>query len=60
MLWELGIRRGRVSVAGALSYLTPLLSTLGVCLLLGRPLTAGAALGGALILAGAALGTRRG
>ncbi len=59
VVWELGIRRGRVSVVGALSYLTPLLSTLLVCLALGNPLRMEAALGGALILAGAALGARR-
>lgn len=57
VLWELGIRRGRVQVVGTLAYLTPLLSTLGVWLVLGRPLGTHAALGGVLILAGAALGS---
>lgn len=58
-VWEVGIRRGRVAVVGALAYLTPLLSTLAVCLIAGRPLTAAAAAGGAAILAGAIVGTFR-
>jgi drug/metabolite transporter (DMT)-like permease len=59
VLWELGIRRGRVQVVGTLAYLTPLLSTLGLWLFLGSPLEPTAAAGGALILLGAALGARQ-
>lgn len=59
LLWELGIRRGRVQVVGTLAYLTPLLSTLALWLFLGSPLRVTAAAGGALILLGAALGARR-
>ncbi len=57
--WELGIRRGRVSVVGALAYLTPLLSTLGVCAVLHHPLSKTSAIGGVLILLGAILGSAR-
>lgn len=58
-LWERGISRGRVVVVGTLAYLTPLLSTLGVWLVLGRPLTTGTAIGGVLIVAAAVLGAAR-
>jgi drug/metabolite transporter (DMT)-like permease len=58
--WEMGVTRGRVMVVGALSYLTPLLATLCVWFFLGRPLHPSTALGGALILGGAVVGTWRG
>jgi len=57
--WEMGVTRGRVMVVGALSYLTPLLATLAVWFFLGRPLHASTAVGGALILGGAVVGTWR-
>lgn len=60
LLWEAGVRRGRVAVVGTLAYLAPLLSTLVVWLFLGRPLTLWTAAGGALIVAAAVLGTWRG
>ena len=59
LFWELGVRQGRVMVVGALSYLTPLLATLCVWIFLGKPLHASTAVGGALILAGAVVGTWR-
>ena len=59
LLWDWGIRRGRVTVAGLLSFLTPLLATAGVVVLLGAPLRAGTIVGGLLILGGAALGLKR-
>lgn len=58
--WEMGVTRGRVMVVGALSYLTPLLATLCVWFFLGEPLKSTTAVGGALILAGAIVGTWRG
>jgi len=59
LLWELGVRRGRVMVVGALSYLTPLLATLCVWQFLGKPLHATTVVGGAFILCGAFVGTFR-
>jgi drug/metabolite transporter (DMT)-like permease len=55
--WDAALKRGDPRVIGALSYLTPLLSTLNLVLLGGKELspTAGAAM--ALIVAGAAVGS---
>lgn len=58
-LWERGLRAGRMTVVGLLSFLVPPLSTAAVVLFLGRPLASAAALGGTLIVAGAVLGTVR-
>ena len=49
--------RGDPRTIGALSYLTPLLSTLLLTLVSGGSLTRFTAIGGALIVGGAVLGT---
>ena len=58
-LWDAALKRGDPRVIGSLAYLTPLLSTLNLVLLAGRPLSplSGAAM--ALIVAGAVVGTLR-
>lgn len=53
--WERAMTRGRASTIGALSYLDPLLSTLCVGWVLGKPLTGATWAGMALIIAGAAV-----
>jgi drug/metabolite transporter (DMT)-like permease len=58
-LWERGLRAGRVTTVGLLSFLVPPLATLGVVLFLDRPLAPGALVGGLLIVGGAVLGTAR-
>jgi len=57
--WDAALKRGDPRVIGALSYLTPLLSTSCLVLLGGKPFTSVAALAMALIIAGAALGGLR-
>ena len=54
-LWDIAMKRGDPRVTGVLAYATPLLSTLLLLLLTGRPLTAALALAALLIVAGAAL-----
>ncbi len=56
-LWDAALKRGDPRVIGALSYLTPLLSTRALTLIGGRQMTplAGAAMG--LIVAGATVGS---
>jgi len=57
--WDAAMKRGEPRVIGALSYLTPLLSTSCLVLLGGKPFTAIAAIAMILIVAGAAVGTLR-
>jgi len=59
-LWNYAMTRGDPRTIGALSYLTPLLSTLLLTSLGGGSLTALTALAGCLIVAGAVLGTLAG
>jgi len=56
-LWDAALKRGDPRVIGSLSYLTPLLSTLALVLIAGKPLTALSALAMALIIAGAVIGS---
>jgi drug/metabolite transporter (DMT)-like permease len=58
--WDAALKRGDPRVIGALSYLTPLLSTACLVLLGGKPFTRVTAVAMALIVSGAALGTLRG
>jgi len=55
--WDAALKRGDPRLIGALSYLTPLLSTSCLVLVGGRRFTGIAALAMALIVAGAALGS---
>jgi drug/metabolite transporter (DMT)-like permease len=55
--WDAALKRGDPRVIGALSYLTPLLSTLNLVLLGGKRLTTVAGLAMALIVAGAIVGS---
>ncbi len=55
--WDAALKRGDPRVIGALSYLTPLLSTLNLVLLGGKRLSPVAGLAMALIVAGAVLGS---
>jgi drug/metabolite transporter (DMT)-like permease len=55
--WDASLKRGDPRVIGALSYLTPLLSTLNLVMLGGKRLTAASAAAMALIVAGAAVGS---
>jgi drug/metabolite transporter (DMT)-like permease len=55
--WDAALKRGDPRVIGALSYLTPLLSTSCLVLFGGRRFTSVAALAMALIIAGAVLGS---
>ena len=59
-LWDASLKRGDPRVIGALSYLTPMLSTLLLVALGGKPFTALSAVAMALIIAGAAVGAARG
>ena len=52
-LWDRAMRRGRVSLVAALSYLIPLLSTLATCLYLRVAIGPGLWLAAALVVAGA-------
>ncbi len=54
--WDAALKRGDPRRIGALSYLTPLLSTACLVLVGGKPFTAVAAIAMALIVAGAILG----
>jgi drug/metabolite transporter (DMT)-like permease len=55
--WDAALKRGDPRVIGALSYLTPLLSTLNLALLAGKRLSPVAVAALALIVAGAAVGS---
>jgi drug/metabolite transporter (DMT)-like permease len=55
--WDAALKRGDPRVIGALSYLTPLLSTLNLVLLGGKRLSAVAGIAMSLIVAGAAIGS---
>jgi drug/metabolite transporter (DMT)-like permease len=55
--WDAALKRGDPRVIGALSYLTPLLSTLNLVLLGGKALSPVAGLAMSLIVAGAAVGS---
>jgi drug/metabolite transporter (DMT)-like permease len=55
--WDAALKRGDPRVIGALSYLTPLLSTLNLVLLGGKRLTPIALVAMALIVAGAVVGS---
>ena len=56
-LWDAALKRGDPRVIGSLSYLTPLLSTLGLTVVGGRPMSAAAGVAMALIVAGAVIGS---
>lgn len=56
--WDAALKRGDPRLIGALAYTTPLLSTLVLVALGGKPLTRTAALAMALIVAGALVGSR--
>jgi drug/metabolite transporter (DMT)-like permease len=56
-LWDASLKRGDPRVIGSLSYLTPLLSTLALVALGGKPFTALSAVAMALIIAGAVVGS---
>ena len=55
--WDAALKRGDPRVIGALSYLTPLLSTLNLVLLGGKALSPTAGLAMSLIVAGAVVGS---
>jgi drug/metabolite transporter (DMT)-like permease len=55
--WDAALKRGDPRVIGALSYLTPLLSTLNLVLLGGKRLSPTAGIAMALIVAGAVVGS---
>jgi drug/metabolite transporter (DMT)-like permease len=55
--WDAALKRGDPRVIGALSYLTPLLSTLNLVMLGGKRLSPVAAVAMSLIVAGAAVGS---
>jgi drug/metabolite transporter (DMT)-like permease len=55
--WDAALKRGDPRVIGALSYLTPLLSTLNLVMLGGKRLSPTAALAMSLIVAGAVVGS---
>lgn len=56
--WDAALKRGDPRVIGALSYLTPLLSTLGLVWFGAKPFTGMAAVAMGLILLGALLGSQ--
>ncbi|HUI72541.1 MAG TPA: DMT family transporter [Spirochaetia bacterium] len=56
-LWDASLKRGDPRVIGSLSYLTPLLSTLALVAIGGKPFTALSAAAMALIIAGAVIGS---
>lgn len=58
MFWELAMRRGRMGLVVAVSYLTPLLATVITCLYLGVPLGAGLLTACVLVIAGAVLSSK--
>lgn len=53
--WEAGMRRGRIALIVAASYVTPLLSTIISCLYLGVPMGAGLWVACGLVVVGAVL-----
>jgi len=55
--WDASLKRGDPRMIGSLSYLTPLLSTLALVALGGKPFTTVSAVAMVLIVAGAALGS---
>ena len=57
-LWDAALKLGDARQIGVLSYLTPLLSTLTLLWVTGRPLSGSIALATALILGAAVVGTR--
>ena len=57
--WDAALKSGDPRVIGSLSYLTPLLSTLALVVIGGKPLTLLSALAMVLIVAGAAIGSLR-
>jgi drug/metabolite transporter (DMT)-like permease len=56
-LWDASLKRGDPRVIGSLSYLTPMLSTLALVAIGGKPFTALSGLAMALIIAGALVGS---
>ena len=56
-LWDASLKRGDPRVIGSLSYITPMLSTLALVAIGGKPLTALSAISMALIIAGAVIGS---
>lgn len=54
--WDLALSKGDSRVIGALAYLTPVLSTLGLVLFAGQVLTGSTILGMILIITGASSG----
>ena len=57
-MWDAALKLGDARQIGVLSYLTPLLSTLLLLWVTGRPLSGSIALATALILGAAVVGTR--
>jgi drug/metabolite transporter (DMT)-like permease len=57
LCWERAFRHGSAAKIGALSYLDPLLSTVLLALVLGKPLTSATWIGMALIIGGASAPT---
>jgi drug/metabolite transporter (DMT)-like permease len=55
--WDAALKRGDPRVIGTLSYLTPLLSTLGLVLFAGKPMGVVTVIAMALIVAGAVVGS---
>jgi drug/metabolite transporter (DMT)-like permease len=53
LFWDMGVRKGDITLLAAISYLTPLLSTLVSALVLGVAPSAGFWLGLGLVIAGA-------
>ncbi len=58
MFWEVAMRRGRMGLVVAVSYLTPLLATIVTCLYLHVPLGRGLLAACGLVIAGAVLSSR--
>jgi drug/metabolite transporter (DMT)-like permease len=58
MFWELAMRRGRMGLVVAVSYLTPLLATVITCLYLCVPLGAGLLTACVLVVVGAVLSSK--
>jgi drug/metabolite transporter (DMT)-like permease len=58
MFWEVAMRRGRMGLVVAVSYLTPLLATVVTCLYLGVPLGMGLLTACGLVVAGAILSSK--
>ncbi len=59
-LWDKALKQGDARQIGILSYLTPLMSTVILLLVSGRPLTTSVAIAAALIIGAAVVGTRKG